>query len=402
MSSNRGKKVLILCTSIYGGGAEKTVAQLSHHIKGSPIIAVFNKKERSLKYKGHLINLNFKPSNGLLRKVYQSIRRIIVVYSIKKRLKPDVVISFMQAPNLLNVLTKGKERVVISIRNYDTRKYKEIKNPLAKLEFTVFKKFINNADKIISVSEDLTALIEEDYNISASGKVQAIQNGCNVNAIIRDSKESLSDQMSPIFDSPVIINVGKLEEQKGHKHLIMVFSQLIESKPNAKLMILGKGTLLDDLVFLCQELKLNTYYGSDQTLNDTYQVYFMGFVENPYPLLRNAKIFALTSYYEGFPNVLLEAMACGLPIISSDCYTGPRELLLDNSGKEYGILLPEFVKDNQEFNELSIHPKWTEALLSLLKDEERSNEYSMLSEIRVMDFTIESKMQEWNRIIFDN
>ena len=112
-------RILIICTSLYGGGAEKIISLISQKIKGQIIIATFNRKQKILPYGGHVINLNFRPTNNYLLKVINAFIRIFTISHLKKRIHPDVVISFMQPPNLLNLITKDQARTIISIRNFD-------------------------------------------------------------------------------------------------------------------------------------------------------------------------------------------------------------------------------------------------------------------------------------------
>jgi glycosyltransferase involved in cell wall biosynthesis len=131
----------------------------------------------------------------------------------------------------------------------------------------------------------------------------------------------------PWFDSespPVILGVGRLERQKDFCTLIRAFAKLRETH-DARLMILGEGSLLGELTNEVEGLGLEA------------EVSFPGFVGNPYAFMRSSSLFVLSSAWEGFGNVLVEAMACGTPVVSTDCPSGPSEIL--ENGK-WGRLVP--------------------------------------------------------------
>ena len=122
---------------------------------------------------------------------------------------------------------------------------------------------------------------------------------------------------------PVIIAIGRLSEQKNFSLLLQSFAKVLEST-KARLIIFGEGPLRSDLENLVKELNLQD------------AVLLPGVVANPYNYLNNADLFVLSSNYEGLPNALVEALACGCPVVSTDCQSGPREILDDG---KYGILV---------------------------------------------------------------
>ena len=125
-------------------------------------------------------------------------------------------------------------------------------------------------------------------------------------------------------DIPVVLGVGRLQRQKDFSALIDAFA-LVREKVRCRLVILGEGPLRTELEAKVEGLRL------------TRVVDLPGFVENPFPYFRRARVFVLSSRYEGMPNVLLQAMACGTPVVATDCPSGPRECL--ENGR-YGALVP--------------------------------------------------------------
>ena len=167
--------------------------------------------------------------------------------------------------------------------------------------------------------------MEKNFGIKG---VRVISNLIDVAEIIRLSKNDVSIK----FGGFTFVTIGRLDVGKNHKLLIRAIKDI-----NAKLYIIGNGTLKSDLE---KEISNN---------NVGNKVFLLGKQKNPYKYLSTADCFIFGSSHEGFPNVLLEALACKLPVISTDCQSGPREILAPNSDvnfqltegvelSEYGIL----------------------------------------------------------------
>ena len=132
-----------------------------------------------------------------------------------------------------------------------------------------------------------------------------------------------TDQWISDPSMPVLLSIGRLSPQKDFANLLEAFALVVKTRP-VKLIILGEGELRKNLEALIGNLKI------------TEHVKMPGFVENPYCYMRNAQVFVLSSQWEGLPTVLIEALFCGIRLVSTDCPHGPKEILLDG---EYGVLI---------------------------------------------------------------
>ncbi len=172
------------------------------------------------------------------------------------------------------------------------------------------------ADAIVGVSVGVSRDLEITLNLDP-GSVTTIYNPVDTFQIQNRINEAVSDGVKGAFSllkRPIIITAGRLVQQKAHADLIKAFHLLPDSQQGS-LAILGEGVLRKDLELLIQRLGL------------TDQVWMPGFIDNPWWFMAHSDLFVLSSQREGFARVLVEAMACGLPVVSTDCPHGPREIL---------------------------------------------------------------------------
>jgi glycosyltransferase involved in cell wall biosynthesis len=225
-------------------------------------------------------------------------------------------------------LSRVPVRVVVSEHNQISQTVQhatQLKN-----RFTPWfaKWFYPWADGIVAVSQGVAQDLSAASGLPADA-IQVIYNPVITPLFLEKAQEPLDHPWFAPGQLPVILGVGKLEAQKDFPTLIRAFAQVRDSCP-ARLMILGWGPDRPQLEALIAELGL------------TGDVALPGYIENPYAYMARAALFALSSAWEGLPTVLIEAMAAGVPVVSTDCKSGPQEIL--NRG-QYGALTP--VGDSQ-------------------------------------------------------
>ncbi|MCY0866005.1 MAG: glycosyltransferase [Aquificaceae bacterium] len=386
------RNVYFLINSLAGGGAERVVVNLSKFL---PIRKIFL-LERDVQYETNLplefISNHNKEKNPILKTLFIP----LYVKSLANAINTgDLVVSFLERSNFVNVLSKTlrPHKAVISVRTTEDefRGLKSINKQLMKF-------FYPKADLVIAVSKGVAQYLEEKYKVPKD-KLAIIYNPVDVEKI-----QALVKEPTEIDFNPYIITVGRLTEAKGQWFLLKVFKEVKKMFPELKLLIFGDGELNSYLVNFSESIGLKTYLWNRDRLMLDYDVYFMGFSKNPFKYISKAQAFLLTSLWEGFPNALIEALACGVCVISSDCKSGPREILAPDTDfrfqtrepefAKYGILMPVFEEDNQE-----IVRAWVETIKRVLTDEGLRERYSKVGPKRAEDFRIEKIVDEWRRIL---
>ncbi|MCX6732991.1 MAG: glycosyltransferase [Candidatus Roizmanbacteria bacterium] len=344
-------KVAFITYSLSGGGAEKNIILLVKNLKTVGVEADI---------------IMFKNINDY-KDAYPEIKNIVSLTNQKSKI-PFLFLPFFFIFALIklgSIIKNGQYSVLFGVPHYLPyyvsvvfAKYFHIKSvlivennltlemanmswTLKKIHTILIKCVFSQCSQIVCVSYGLAQLIKDGYKINTN-KLVTITHGLDLPRIKSDIKYQLPREHSYLFKKyEVVLTIGRLEAQKNHYSLIILFKELKALAHNKylKLCILGKGSLLKPLSNLVRQHHLQ---------ND---VIFLGHeTKNVYKYIYNSKIFILPSLYEGFGNVLIEALACGVPVISTDCKYGPREILANiNTYKDktislhysmYGVLMP--------------------------------------------------------------
>jgi glycosyltransferase involved in cell wall biosynthesis len=408
---------LLLVNQFYGGGAQKVIANLSIHLSEyyNVTIAIYNDTDKVVfEYKGEFVKLNLPyaedtHNNPFHKRVIRSLSLLKQVRKLKKEKKTDVTISFMEASNIVNILTRrNKDKIIISVRSYLSNEFADI--PRLKVFGTFIRFLYRRADHIVVPANLLKTDLVTNFNVPEN-KVSLIYNFTDFSLVERLKQSPLPDHHLKIFNGdPVIINIGRINFPKAQWLQPMALARVKKIIPRAKLVIIGDGHLKEKVYDTAVQCGLTIYEegrNSKEDLDKNFDVYFLGFATNPFPYLSKSDVFLMTSLYEGFPNVLIEAMSCGLPVISSDCKSGPREILSPSTDihlttntlefAEYGLLIP--VADSQGTGEGIFADVAAEAVTAILGDDNRYNLYSKKSVERASDFDARKIIAQWKALI---
>lgn len=284
--------------------------------------------------------------------------------------RPAVLLSHLSRANVAATLARMVARVgtPLILVEHNTPSVEKQHSPFPVKVLGRLKKWLYpHATMLIAVSNGAAGDLEADLGL-APGSVRTVYN-----PVVDDNLAAMAAAPAdhPWFSDasvPVFISVGRLCRQKDQATLLKAFARLRE-RHLARLMILGEGPLRLEL----EELAAWLGIGEDLSLT--------GFVDNPYAFMSQAAGLVLSSIYEGLPTVLVEAMACGCPVVSTDCPSGPAEIL--DNGK-YGQLVP--VGDEQALAgamaNILDHPPARETIIR-----------------RAQDFTVDRAVSKYLRLI---
>jgi glycosyltransferase involved in cell wall biosynthesis len=300
----------------------------------------------------------------------------------------DICVSHMEGPNLLNAWAHAPNvRKVLCVHGSIMTDVD--KSPLKTRLFNKFLLpfFYKKADVVVAVSQ---AMCTELRAIGLSiEKTIAIPNYFDLDQIRTLANEPLGIYEPLFSQNRILLNVGRLARQKNQKLLVDVIAELRKQGRSEKLVLVGEGPTKNDLILKANALGLRVCDCSyESTVDVNADVFILGKHLNPYRFMKHAALFVLSSVNEGFPLVLGEAMACGLPIVSVDCPTGPREMLSSKpevlprkfAGVEWvdcGALLPAVGLEGNDFDASA----WTEAITGLLQSKRRTAAVQALTRV---------------------
>ena len=385
MSSEK-KNLMLMVPMLHQGGFERvcvTTARLMQDYYNVYVL-LFSSKNINYDVTGlNIVDINVPAKKGTLNKVINVFKRVSKVRKLKKELGIDISYSFGSSANYVNVLSKGKEKVLTGLRcQTDMERPDQV------------RLFCNRSHQVLSCSKEIMRQLSMDYSYEDSSY---IYNPLDIKDIQEKGSEAVSDYP---FNEPgvkVISCMARNDYIKGIWHLVKAFSLVAKEHPEARLMVLGAGDFSE-------------YDKLAEELGITGKCAFPGLRKNPFAYVSKSDIYVCSSNHEGFPNAVLEAMALHKPLVSADCKTGPREILLsedeydklitekpkgDSIDKavqgKYGILVPDLgeKKDLDSENITEEEKILAKEISRLLDDEELRNRYADLAFERANVYTPE-------------
>ncbi|QOR84160.1 glycosyltransferase [Geobacillus stearothermophilus] len=317
------KHIALFLPSLRGGGAERVMVNLAKAFAKNnfqvdlvlakaegPYLSQISSDIRIVDLNASRVALSLFPLAKYLRKN-----------------KPFALISALNHANIIAILAAEisltKTKIIVTEHNTLSRTLLHPANVRTKLMPFFMKLFYPMADHVIAVSNGVADDLSKTLNFSRS-KIKVIYNPVVTDDLFEKADEEVDHRWFQDKQHPVILAVGRLTEQKDYPTLIKAFYHVRQQR-KAKLVILGDGEKREELLNLIKDM------GLEQDVD------IIGFVQNPYAYMKRCSVFVLSSKWEGFGNVLVEAMACGTTVVSTDCPSGPREILEDGT---YGMLVP--------------------------------------------------------------
>ena len=349
------------------GGAEKVTIRLLNELcsRGHSVTLAVRYNEgpakENLSPEVRIVDLAL-PKEGKIKKNLLNIRALSRLMTSGEY---DVMVAILSDMSQVAALSKWVSRsslplvsVVHSTLSVEKLSFRAIRNRLARF-------FDRQYDKVIAVSD----AVREDYvrYCGSSGeKAVTVYNPIVEDSMLEKAKEHPDHPwLAPDRDFTTLLLAGRLSYPKNHALMLRTLKELRQSG-DYRLLLLGEGELRRELEQLTEELELEPW------------VDFYGYVKNPYGYMAHADCLVLSSRYEGLPTVLVEALACGSRIVSTDCPSGPAEILQDR----YGIL---------------VEPDNVQALADGIRRALETRPDRQLLRGRAMDFTVEKATEAFER-----
>lgn len=395
------KNIGLMIYAINSGGAERVVSHLSHILSKSYNVHVILFEDTYMEYEcgGTVHSLNVPTQDGSpLVKIKLLLKRIRALKALIRKEQLDCVISFLDSPNFVNLFSGVKGcRKIISIRNYSGLENRQ--STLGKITDIAMKMLYRKADCVVTVSKLIQQDFMEHYGISKN-KITTVYNPYNFEEMWGKGKEPLSEDEQSFFSKHFMFaNVGRIMHQKGVWHLVKAFSLVRKEHSEAGLVLVGEDLSDGKLTELINSLGLND------------SILLTGRTRNPYKYMSNSQSYVLTSLFEGFPNAMVESMACGCAVIATDCKSGPREILFENPDinsvaegvckADSGLIIPPLEdEENWSPDVITVGEKnLAEAMLSVMESPELQKELSEKALCRSKAFDYSAARDAFEKII---
>lgn len=354
------KKVAIVIPSLRGGGAERVMVNILRNLDQNK----FDLRLIVIKKEGP--NIDLLPKNLNVVDLNSTRVRYSLIKLIKalNEFKPDIIVSTLGHLNLALIIIKtfliGSPKIFVREASTPSMSLLNMNKGRRYIFSFLYKKLYPKADLIIAQCEEMKKDLVNTFELNTAN-IKYIYNPLDLEKIKLDREKG-----NPYNNKKInIVAVGRLTYVKGFDILINAFNIVNDKISNTHLTILGDGELKEELE---NQVKL---------LNNK-NISFVGFTSNPYPYFFYSDTYVLSSRWEGFPNTLLEALACDAKVVAADCKSGPMEIL--KNGK-YGTLVPP-----------GDHVMLAEGILLSINSENKSNN-------RGKDFDVKTIIKEYEELL---
>lgn len=323
MTCNNNQKVAIFCPSLSGGGAEKAMVNLASGLVslGAKVdfllVQVQGRFIGDIPEKAQIVDLGGKRTISVLPALIRYLRKE----------EPSVLLTALDNASVVGIVSKilcrARTPIVVSVHAPLSRSVGRATTIFGRIFDRLIRWTYPIADAVVAVSDGVRNDLLDNYHL-ASSKVHTIYNPIIGESIRQKSAETVTHSWLRDGAPPFVLAVGRLSDEKDYKTLISAF-YLIRKNIKVRMLILGEGPEKDCLQLMINKLHLE---------ND---VFLEGFHTNPYVFMKHCSCYVLSSKFEGFGNVLVEALEMGCSIVSTDCPGGPNEIL---KGGCFGQMVP--------------------------------------------------------------
>lgn len=404
------RKLMLISPMLHQGGFERVCVTTARLLEPyfDVTIVIFDSANIAYDVEGlSIIDIQMGVRKGKLQKILNIIRRSRKVRELKKEMQPEIAYSFGPTANMVNAFSKtGKEKVWLGLRNYTDVE-----------EETKMRLLVKKADLIVCCSRDIEKSVKIKYKFNNTAVLYNLYDADTIRKeaaasdlplpFAEELKEAGSLQQEP-GQLRYLVSMGRDDPMKGFWHMIKAFKLVHDQIPEARLILMGAGTF-QKYKTLAEQFKI------------TDAIYFAGMRRDPYALLKYGEVYLLTSANEGFPNALVEAMTLSLAPVSTNCLTGPAEILVRNGDTaslndqftekqkeketpviygDYGIVVPEMQKEeNLDPADITEEERnLADTVIRLLQDEKLLQSYRQTAARRAGDFTYEKYLEQFLKL----
>ena len=404
------RKLMLISPMLHQGGFERVCVTTARLLQPyfDVTIVIFDSANIAYDVEGlSIIDIQMGVRKGKLQKILNIIRRSRKVRKLKKEMQPEIAYSFGPTANMVNAFSKtGKEKVWLGLRNYTDVE-----------EETKMRLLVKKADLIVCCSRDIEKSVKIKYKFNNTAVLYNLYDADTIRkeAAASDPPLPFSEELKEVGSLQqepgqlrYLVSMGRDDPMKGFWHMIKAFKLVHDQIPEARLILMGAGTF-------------QKYKTLADQLEITDAIYFAGMRRDPYALLKYGEVYLLTSANEGFPNALVEAMTLSLAPVSTNCLTGPAEILVRNGDTaslddqftekqkeketpviygDYGIVVPEMQKEeNLDPADITEEERnLADTVIRLLQDEKLLQSYRQTAARRAGDFTYEKYLEQFLKL----